>query len=146
LAAASGAAKNNSNGEPNVWMPEARAGRLHSVFQCSAIKGDLVEDTLKRLLEAEGRAETMVEEAKRERERLIDAALAEAREREARFEAGCDDLRAPFLHEAEERAEQAVAELARKYADRRRGLHELAARHRQEAVAAALALLLDPER
>lgn len=105
-----------------------------------------MEDTLKRLLEAESRAEAMVEQAKRERERLIDAALAEVREREARFDAEVTELRAPFLHEAEGRAEQAVAELTRKHHERQQDLRALAARHEGEAVHAAVALLLDPQR
>lgn len=105
-----------------------------------------MEDALKRLLEAEARAESMVEEAGRERERLINEALAAAREAEAHFEAGLADIRAPFLQEAEARAEQAAAELARKYEERHRALRDLANRHEAEAVEAAVALLLDPDR
>lgn len=77
---------------------------------------------------------------------MIEDALASAREAEARFEAGRSELRAPFLKEAHGRAEQAVAELARKYGERQRTLRELAARHETEAVEAALNLLLDPSR
>lgn len=75
---------------------------------------------------------------------MIDDALAAVKEAEARFEAGRAELRAPFLHEAQARAEQAVAELTRKYGERQRTLRELASRHESEAVEAALALLLDP--
>jgi hypothetical protein len=53
-------------------------------------------------------------------------------------------LRVPFLNEAHGRAEQAVAELTRKYGERQRTLRELASRHETEAVGAALSLLLDP--
>lgn len=103
-----------------------------------------MDDQLQRLLEAEARAEAVIDAASRERQRMIDAALAAVREAEARFEAGRSELRAPFLHEAQMRAEQAAAELARKYAERQRTLRELAARHESEAVDAALTLLLDP--
>lgn len=103
-----------------------------------------MDDQLQRLLEAEARAEAVIDAASRERQRMIDAALAAGREAEARFEAGRGELRAPFLHEAQLRAEQAAAELVRKYAERQRTLRELAARHESEAVDAALTLLLDP--
>ncbi len=104
-----------------------------------------MEDALKRLLDAEARAEVIVDAARIERERSIDRAIAEARAAEARFELELAGLRAPFEREAEARAEQAVAELTRKYQDRQHDLRELATRHEGEAVTAALALLLDPD-
>lgn len=103
-----------------------------------------MEDPLKRLLEAEARAQQIIEAASGERQRILDDALASARDAEARFEAGRADLRAPFLKEAHGRADQTVAELARKYDERQRNLRDLASRHEQEAVDAALNLLLDP--
>lgn len=103
-----------------------------------------MDDALKRLLEAEARAQSLIEAASTERQRILDEALASARESEARFEAERADLRAPFLKEAHGRAEQAVAELSRKYDERQRSLRDMATRHEQEAVDAALGLLLDP--
>jgi len=103
-----------------------------------------MDDQLQRLLETEARAQGVVDAASRERQRLIEDALATVREAEARFEAGRTELRAPFLNEAQGRADQAVAELARKYGERQRILRELASRHETEAVDAALTLLLDP--
>jgi V/A-type H+-transporting ATPase subunit G/H len=103
-----------------------------------------MEDPLKRLLEAEARAQSIIDAASAERQRILDEALAASREAEVRFEAGRVDLRAPFLREAHGRADQAVAELARKYEERQRNLREMASRHEQEAVDAALNLLLDP--
>jgi V/A-type H+/Na+-transporting ATPase subunit G/H len=103
-----------------------------------------VDDQLQRLLEAEARAQAVIDGASHERQRMIEASLAAVRDAEARFEAGRAELRAPFLNEAQGRAEQAVAELARKYGERQRALRELASRHESEAVDAALTLLLDP--
>jgi vacuolar-type H+-ATPase subunit H len=103
-----------------------------------------MDDPLKRLLEAEARAQSLIDAASVERQRLLDEALATAREAEVRFEAGRADLRAPFIKEAHGRADQAAAELARKYEERQRNLRDMAARHEQEAVDAALNLLLDP--
>lgn len=103
-----------------------------------------MDDQLQRLLEAEARAQAVIDRASHARQRMIEETLASVRESEARFEAGRAELRAPFLNEAHGRAEQAVAELGRKYGERQRTLRELASRHETEAVAAALKLLLDP--
>lgn len=101
-------------------------------------------DELQRLLEVEARARALIDDTSRQRQRMIEEALAVAREAEARFEAGRAALRAPYVNEAQGRAEQAVAELAHKYAERQRTLRQLASRHEADAVDAALALLLDP--
>lgn len=103
-----------------------------------------MEDPLKRLLDAEARAQGIIDAASAERQGILDEALAAARAAEARFEAGRAELVAPFLKEAQSRATHAVAELARKYEERQRNLREMASRHEQEAVDAALNLLLDP--
>jgi hypothetical protein len=103
-----------------------------------------MDDQLQRLLDAEARAQAVIDAASGERQRMMDEALAAVRDAEARFDAGRAALRAPYLDEAQGRAHQAVAELTRKYGERQRMLRELAARHESEAVDAALALLLDP--
>lgn len=97
-----------------------------------------MQDQLKRLLEAEARAQGIIDAASTERQRFLDEALASTREAEARFESSRAELRAPFLKEAHGRADQAVAELTRKYEERQRNLRDMAARHEQEAVEAAL--------
>jgi len=99
---------------------------------------------LQRLLDAEARAEAIVAAADRERQRLIDQALAEVAAAEARFEASLQEIRAPFIEEAEARAEQGVMELKRKYEERQHALRELAERHEAEAIAAGLGILIDP--
>jgi len=105
-----------------------------------------MDDQLQRLLETEARAQAVIDAASLERQSMIEAALAAVRDAEARFEASRDELRAPFLNEAQGRADQAVAELTRKYGERQRNLRDLASRHESEAVSAALTLLLDPTR
>lgn len=104
-----------------------------------------MDDSLKRLLDAEARAREIIEAASRERQDMLDEALAGANEAQKRFEAGRTELRAPFLTEARNRAEQSVVELGRKYEERQKGLREMASRHEQEAVRAALEWVLDPE-
>jgi vacuolar-type H+-ATPase subunit H len=100
-----------------------------------------MEDILKRLLDAEMRAEAQVEEASKQREAVIAQTLEEARQAEERFQARIDDLRAPYLSQGEERAEQAIAELKKKYEERSRHLRSLAEGHEREAVDAAFAVL-----
>lgn len=103
-----------------------------------------MDDPLKRLLAAEARARQVLDVAHAERQRRMAEALAAVHESEQRFEARRAELRAPLLDEARIRADQAVAELTRKYAGHHRQLRDLASRHGDETVAAALDLLLDP--
>lgn len=105
-----------------------------------------MEDVISRLLDAELKAEAIVGEANRRREALINEARGNAQLMEQEFENNREQLRAPFLKEAEDRAAEAVTELNRKYLDRQRNLRELAAQHEEEAIAAGLALILDPQR
>jgi vacuolar-type H+-ATPase subunit H len=100
-----------------------------------------MEDILKRLLDAEARAEAQVEESSRQRESAIAEALEEARQAEERFQSRLDELRAPYLLQGQERAEQAIAELAKKYEERSRHLRSLADSHEREAIDAAFAVL-----
>jgi V/A-type H+-transporting ATPase subunit G/H len=108
--------------------------------------GSEMEDHLIRLLEAEARAQGIIDASKAERQRIIDDALATVRNGEERFEAGRADLRNPFLREAHGRAEHAVAELTLKFGERQRNLREMAFRHEEEAIRAALNLLANPDR
>ncbi len=104
-----------------------------------------MEEDLKLLLDAEARAETLVDGATRECERLIEQAHAEVRAAEQRTEAHIPEMRSSFLGKAEERAKLAVAEMERRYQKRGELLHSLAQEHREEAVGAALALFVDPD-
>jgi len=103
-----------------------------------------MEDILKRLLDAEARASAEVARASAERERIIQEALEQARRAEAQFAEGLAELHAPYLRQAGERAETAIAELHRKYEERGRELRALAEQRESSAIEAAIALLLDP--
>lgn len=105
-----------------------------------------MEDVLKRLLDTEHKAEALVDAAHAERDRILDAAQAEARAAEAQLEARLPELRAGFLSKASERAGQAITEITRRTNERQRDLRVLAESHEQEALAAALALLTDTSR
>jgi vacuolar-type H+-ATPase subunit H len=103
-----------------------------------------MDDTLKRLLEAETRAEKIAQDAEQEQERIIQAAMQEARSEDERFTARVPDLHRSFIHKAEERAEQTIAELKRRYDERHVQLRNMAEQREQEALDAAFALLIDP--
>jgi vacuolar-type H+-ATPase subunit H len=102
-----------------------------------------MDDTLNRLIEAETRAETMAQEAEQEQERVIQAALAEARELDQRFTARIPDLHREQIKKAEERAEQTIAELKRRYDERHVQLRDMAEQREDDALKAAFRLLLD---
>lgn len=100
-----------------------------------------MEDVLKRLLDTEHKAEALVDAAHAERDRILDAAQAEAHAAEAQLEARLPELRAGYLSKAHERAEQAIAEITRRANERQRELRQQAEAHEEAALAAALALL-----
>jgi vacuolar-type H+-ATPase subunit H len=101
-----------------------------------------MDDTLKRLLDAELRAEQVVQEAKVRREEITRQALEEARHAEQRFSARVGEIHASFVDKARARADQTVAELQRRYDERSQELRQSAEARETEAVEAALALLL----
>lgn len=103
-----------------------------------------MEDMLKRLLDAELHAETLVQEANSECEHIIKDALEQTRAAETEFEARIPALRAAFTEQAGQRAQQAIAELKQHYDERLKQLRDLAEAHEQEAIAAAIALVIDP--
>lgn len=103
-----------------------------------------MDETLKRLLAAELRAERLAQEAEQAQEQSIAAAMREARADDERFTARIPDLHRGFIRKAEERAEQTIAELIRRYDERHVQLRELAEVREQEALEAAFALLIDP--
>ena len=101
-----------------------------------------MDDTLKRLLEAEMRAESLAQQAEEEAERLVQAAVAEAKAQEERFRARIPDLHRGYIQKSEERAEQTIAELKRRYDERHVQLRNMAEEREEDALAAAFDLLL----
>jgi len=102
-----------------------------------------MDETLKRLLDAETRSEQIVEEAKAKREEITRQALEEARRAEQRFGERIPDLHGSFVEKAEGRAAQSISELQRRYDERNQELRSLAQEHESDAIDTALALLLD---
>lgn len=104
-----------------------------------------MDDTLQRLLDAEMRAEQIAQQAEEEQEIVIQGALEEARTQQDRFRAGIPDLHRAFILKAEERAEQTVAELKRRYDERHAQLRDTAEQREDEALEAAFDLLISAE-
>lgn len=101
-----------------------------------------MEDILKRLLEAEKKAEEQVEQADAARRQMIQDALDTARQAEIEFEKQAEARRSPFLAKAEEEARRRVAQMEEASSAQQRRLRERAARNEEAAVEAALALIL----
>jgi len=104
-----------------------------------------MDNTLQRLLDAELRAERIAQQAEAEQEQTVEAALKEARAEEERLTARIPDLHRAFIKKAEERAEQTVAELKRRYDERHVQLRDMAEEREDEALEAAFRVMLDPE-
>jgi len=104
-----------------------------------------MEDTLHRLLQAELQAEALVTKALEERERITREALEEARLAEERLEARLPEIRESFMEKARQRVKQAQAEMDLRYQERSHRLRNIAEEAREEAIEAALNILLDPE-
>ncbi len=105
-----------------------------------------MDDTLKRLLDAEMRAERIARQAEEEQERTIQQAMADAKTENARFTSRIPDLHRSFIAKAEERAEKTIAELRRRYDERHIQLRDQAEQREEEALEAAFQVLIGPER
>jgi vacuolar-type H+-ATPase subunit H len=102
-----------------------------------------MDNVLQRLLNAELKAQDVVEQAKLSRDRLISETRAEVKRAEQRFEARIPDIHASFSNKAQERATTHIKELERRYLERQALLLDEAEQHHDEAVQQVLALLLD---
>jgi vacuolar-type H+-ATPase subunit H len=105
-----------------------------------------VDDTLKHLLAAENGARELVENAQKDSEHLVQAALHEARHQEERFEARVPEMHASFLEKSDQRAEQTVAEMERRFHERFTQLRTDAEAHEETALDAAFRELLGTPR
>ncbi len=102
-----------------------------------------LDQTLKRLLDAEKRAQRVVDDAQVEHERILDEARATARDEERRFDEKMAALRASLEAQAGEEADRHIAELERRFEERGRELEALAAEYREAALEAAMAIVVD---
>ncbi len=105
-----------------------------------------MEDTLKRLLAAESRANQITKDAEQAAEKLVEDALRESRLQESRFQAQLPDMRAAFIDKAEQRAAQSLKEIQRRYDERLQQLRTAAEINGDDALDAAFGKLLGGEK
>ena len=101
-----------------------------------------MDETLKRLLAAENAASLLVEKAQADSEQLIVTANQEARQQEERFEARIPELHTSFVDKSDQRAQQTIAEMERRFEERLGALRDAAETHEEAALDAAFRELL----
>ncbi|MBK9160174.1 MAG: ATPase [Nitrosomonadales bacterium] len=106
----------------------------------------MADETLKRLLEAETKAEQVIARADAERRAIIEQAQHDSQLAEQHHAARVADIHATFRNQAEQRSQQTIAELKRRHGERSAALRQAAERNRQQATDAAVALLVGDEK
>jgi len=101
----------------------------------------MVDETLKRLLEAEAKAEQTIARAAAERQAAIELARSEAHAAEQHHAKRVTEIHASFLAQAEQRAQQTITELQQRYAEHSLALRASAEQREQQALDEALGLL-----
>lgn len=101
----------------------------------------MIDETLKRLLDAETEAERVLMHADEERLQIIEQAKREARAAEQQQAEHIADIHASSLAQAELRAQQTIAEMQRRYSEQSLTMRAAAQQHEQQALDEAVALL-----
>ena len=100
------------------------------------------DDTLKRLLAAESKAEEIIASADRQRAALIEQAKRAAQAAQTKHAQHVTEVVASFMAQADERAAQTIAELKRRYAERSDAMKAAAELTKAQALDAAVTLLI----
>lgn len=101
-----------------------------------------MDDTLKKLLAAESAANELIDNAQKDGERQVQKALLESRHKEERFEARVPEMHASFIEKSDQRANQTVAEMERRYQESLNQLRNDSDAHEEAALEAAFRELL----
>jgi len=117
-----------------------------SWFNLTLIGGRMVDETLKRLLDAEAKAEQIVKRAEEERQAIIEQAKHDARLAEQLHAERMAELHASFLAQAEQRAQQTITALQQHHDEQAQALRISTQRNEQQALAEAVALLTGTNR
>jgi vacuolar-type H+-ATPase subunit H len=97
-----------------------------------------MKDILKRLLEAEQKAQDLVKEAKYQRDIVINEARKEVKRAEERFVARIPEIYSSFENKARERASEVINEIHRRNEERCTKIESEAAKRHDKAVDAVL--------
>lgn len=106
----------------------------------------MVDESLKRLLDAEAQAELIIANAETERQHIIEQARHDAQDAAQQHAVRIEEIHASFLAQAEQHAQQTITELKRRYGERAVSLQNAAEQHRRQALDTAVALLSAAER
>ena len=104
-----------------------------------------MDDTLKRLLDAEVRAEALVDEAKAQAEQMARQALEDARGREQEFHDRTPEIRNAMLEKARERASKELDALQNRQEAHAAEIRAAAEAHRRDAIDAAVGLIIETD-
>jgi vacuolar-type H+-ATPase subunit H len=102
----------------------------------------MVDEALKRLLNAELEAERIVARADEERQAIIEEAKRDAHTEEQQFVERVAEIRASFQAQAEQRAQQTIAEMQRRYEEQERVLRASANMNEQRALDEAIDIII----
>ncbi|MEZ5671980.1 MAG: hypothetical protein R3E08_06180 [Thiotrichaceae bacterium] len=102
-----------------------------------------MEDILKRLLEVEIQAEKLVADAQSQREATLHQTLLDTQQAEQQLKSQLPELKANFLQKEEVRASQSIAELQKRYAEKKAQLRQSAKENHDKALDAALQLFMN---
>lgn len=101
----------------------------------------MVDESLKRLLDAEAQAELVIARAEAERQEIIEQARLEVQTLERQHAERVKEIHTAFLAQANQRAQQTIAELKRRNADHAAALRLSAKEWESQALDTAVSLL-----
>ncbi|MGD8547676.1 MAG: ATPase [Thiohalophilus sp.] len=104
-----------------------------------------MEETLSKLLAAEDKAQAIIDAALKERDRIVNEATADARRAEQQFLARVPEIHQSFVNKAEDRARHTIAEMERRFGERKTQLEQMATKNHDAALEAVLAVVLGQE-
>ncbi len=105
-----------------------------------------MDDVLKRVLEAEQRAQRLVDDALEQQQAMLERAREEAQENVRRFESRMHEMRLDLENKSEAEAARTIAQMERRFEENRASLHASAERFHREALEAAVRIVADPDR
>lgn len=101
------------------------------------------DQNFQTLLDAENDAERIIEEARNDRDQLLEKALELTHQQEAAFEQRIPEIRESSLHRAVQHANQVISDYQKRHDERSIELRELAEQREDEALDAAFRLFMD---
>ncbi len=105
-----------------------------------------MDDVLKRVLEAEQRAQRLVDDALEQQKRMLELGREEAQQEEKRFESRMHEMKIDLENKSEAEAARTIAQMERRAEENRASLRASADALRVDARDAAVRIIADPDR